>query len=73
MPRGAPSGKNNKKIGKSPRGPKAREGLWTKVRECGGGIEVRGGPGTVRGGPGTACGGPDTVRGGPSLPGTLNF
>ena len=51
---GAPSGKNKKKL---ERAFAAREGLWTEVRECGGGgIEVRGGPGTARGGP-------DTVRG----------
>ena len=36
VPRGPPRAKI-KKNGKSPREPKAREGLWTEVRECGGG------------------------------------
>ena len=66
VPRGGPSGKNKKKLERALAGRRPARAFELKSANVGGGIEVRGGPGTVRGGPGTARGGPDTVRGGPS-------
>ena len=63
VPRGAPSGKNKKKMERDLAGRRPARAFGLRSANVGGDRSPRGPWYGPRGGPGTARGGPDTVRG----------